>query len=68
MAELINGVICECLWPECRVVVDGFAGCEHSCQLNECYAYTRVKAKPYSRNCLARDIPGASCLSPNCDC
>lgn len=26
----------ECLWPECRVIVDGFVGCEHSCPLSEC--------------------------------
>lgn len=24
--------------------------------------------KPYSKDCLAHDIPGASCQKPNCDC
>lgn len=28
----------------------------------------KEKCKPYSRGCLARDIPGATCQSPNCDC
>lgn len=23
---------------------------------------------PYSKDCLARGIPGATCQSPNCDC
>jgi hypothetical protein len=27
-----------------------------------------TKTKPYSRECLARDIPGASCQFPDCDC
>lgn len=26
------------------------------------------KPKPYSSGCLASDIPGATCQSPNCDC
>jgi hypothetical protein len=26
------------------------------------------KPKPYSRECLAREIPGATCQSPQCDC
>lgn len=26
------------------------------------------KPEPYSRNCLVRNIPGATCQSPNCDC
>jgi hypothetical protein len=21
----------DCIWPDCRIVVDGFSGCEHSC-------------------------------------
>ncbi len=26
------------------------------------------KPEPYSRGCQARDIPGATCQHPNCDC
>lgn len=28
----------------------------------------RAKPEPYSRGCLAREVPGATCLAPNCDC
>jgi hypothetical protein len=33
-----------------------------------CEAHRETRTKPYSRNCMARDIPGATCQSPNCDC
>jgi hypothetical protein len=26
------------------------------------------KPKPYSRNCVASEVPGATCLQPDCDC
>lgn len=26
------------------------------------------KPRPYSRDCLASEVPGATCQSPNCDC
>jgi hypothetical protein len=58
----------DCLYPECLIATDFGSACEHSCPFEAEFKRVGPKPKPYSRGCLARDIPGASCQSPNCDC
>ena len=30
--------------------------------------YERDALKPYHADCLAREVPGATCMAPDCDC
>jgi hypothetical protein len=55
----------DCIYPDCLAVTDFGSACEHSYPHELKY---KTKPKPYSRGCLAREVPGASCQSPNCDC
>ena len=45
----------DCIYPDCLIVTDFGSACEHSCPHEQEY---KDKPKPYSRGCLARDIPG----------
>ena len=53
-----------CIYPDCQITGD-FKGraCEHSCPWEK-----EAKTKPSSKACLAREVPGATCMWPMCDC
>ena len=53
----------DCIYPDCLIVTDFGSACEHSCPHEQKY---KDKPKPYSRGCLARDIPGHRLNRPGC--
>jgi hypothetical protein len=51
----------------CVATAYGEPWCRGRCvEPKDCTASPRPK--PYSRGCLAREVPGATCQAPNCDC
>lgn len=48
----------------CTIFGDGTA----ARKIAETIAATAKRVKPYGRDCLAADIPGATCQLPQCDC
>lgn len=55
----------DCIFPDCQMPTKFGRACEHSCEFEE---KQKSKPRPYSHGCLAREVPGATCLAPNCDC
>ncbi len=59
----------DCMFPDCLVKTTFGCACEHSCPFeSEKRNAGHVPAKPYSRDCLATEVPGGTCQSPNCGC
>lgn len=54
----------DCIYPACQIPTEFGKACEHSCE----HEARAKRVKPYGRDCLAADIPGATCQFPKCDC
>mgnify|MGYP001600625510 CR=1 FL=1 len=61
----------DCMFPDCLVREVYGCACEHSCPFErEKYKERadRARPKPYSQDCLASEVPGGACQSPDCGC
>lgn len=52
----------------CAAKIEAACICSHPAYQLAKHNHERPKPEPYSRGCQAREIPGASCQRPNCDC